>query len=63
MDTVCNTLPDSLRVDFDLARLELAEALASRAAKDTPAARGWVERCRTRLDNILDLWLEVGTFA
>jgi hypothetical protein len=58
MDTVCDTLPESLRVDFDLARLELAEALASRAAKDTPAARAWVDRCRARLDRVLDMWLE-----
>ena len=58
MDTVCNSLPAGLRVDFDLARLELAEARASRAANDTPAARAWVEQCRARLDRILDMWLE-----
>ena len=59
MKTVCGTLPDSLRVDFDLARLELAEALSSRAAKDTPAAHARVERCRARLDSLLDMWLDV----
>lgn len=61
MDTVSDTLPDSLRVDFDLARLELAEARASRATKDTPAARAWVEQCRARLDRILDMALEART--
>ena len=60
MDTLFDTSTASLRVDFDLARLELAEARASRAAKDTPAARAWVEHCRARLDRILDLWLEAG---
>lgn len=60
MDTIWDTPTADLRVDFDLARLELAEARASRAAKDTPAARAWVEHCRTRLDGILDRWLEAG---
>jgi hypothetical protein len=58
MDTVCDTLPDSLRVDFAVARLELDEARSSRAAKDTPAARARVEQCGARLDRILDMWLE-----
>lgn len=57
MDTVCDTLPESLRVDFRLARLELAEARLAQQRKDTPAARAEVERCRARLDEILDMFL------
>lgn len=58
MDTLSTNLHDTLRVDFSLARLELAEARSSQQRKDTPAARAQVEACRARLDRILDTWLE-----
>lgn len=63
MTTMSDTLRDSLRVDFSLARLELAEARLSQQLKDTPAARAHVEECRSRLDRILDTWLDARLFA
>ena len=59
METLSDTLRDSLRVDFTLARIELIEARRSQQRKDTPAARAHVEECRSRLDYILDTWLDV----
>jgi len=48
--------PDVLLVEFQLARLDLAEATAAQRRKDTPAARGEVADCRARIDRILDSW-------
>jgi hypothetical protein len=48
--------PDVLRVEFELARLDLASATAALRLKDTPAARGEVANCRARIDRILDSW-------
>ena len=48
--------PDVLRVEFDLARLDLAAAIAAQRRKDTPAASGEVAECRARIDKILDSW-------
>ena len=47
--------PDVL-VEFELARLDLAEATAALRQKDTPAARRDVVSCRARIDRILDSW-------
>jgi hypothetical protein len=48
--------PDVLLVEFQLARLDLAEATTAQRRKDTPAARGQVADCRARIDRILDSW-------
>ena len=51
-----DTLPDSIRLDLDLARAELVDARLAQRRKDTPAARARVEACRRSLDVLLDLW-------
>ena len=48
--------PDVLLVEFELARLDLAGAIAALRHKDTPAAREEVANCRARIDGILDSW-------
>ena len=48
--------PDVLLVEFALARLDLAAAVAAQRRKDTPATRGEVAKCRARIDRILDTW-------
>ena len=48
--------PHLLLVEFDLASLDLAAAIAAQRRKDTPAARGTVADCRARVDCILDSW-------
>ena len=48
--------PDVLRVEFQLARLDLTAATAALRRKDTPAARAEVADCRARIDRILDSW-------
>ena len=48
--------PDALRVEFDLARLDLTAAIAARRRRDGPDARRVVADCRARLDAILDSW-------
>jgi hypothetical protein len=56
MDLLCDTLRGSLRLEFDLARLDLAQARQAQRAKDTPAVRARLDECRARLDHILDDW-------
>jgi len=46
--------PHVLLVEFELARLDLAAAIAAQRRKDTTAARGEVADCRARIDGILD---------
>jgi hypothetical protein len=53
------SLEDGIQLDFDLARLELAEAQRAARADDSPAARLRVAACRSRVDDILDMWNDV----
>ena len=48
--------PDVLLVEFGLARLDLAAAIAAQRRKDAPAGRGDVADFRARIDGILDSW-------
>lgn len=48
--------PDALLVEFDLACLDLAAAIASRRRRDSPDALRDVVDCRARIDAILDSW-------
>jgi hypothetical protein len=48
--------PDALPVEFDLARMDLAAAIAAQRRRDTPDARRAVADCRARIDGILDSW-------
>jgi hypothetical protein len=48
--------PDALRVEFDLARLDLTAAIAARRRRDSPDARRDVADCRARIDAVLDSW-------
>lgn len=59
MDGDLESLEDSIQLDFDLARLELAEARRARQAADTAATRQRLDECRARLDSILDMWNDV----
>jgi hypothetical protein len=53
------SLEESIQLDFDLARLELAEARRALQDVDSPAARLRVAACRARVDDILDMWNDV----
>ncbi len=59
MDGGSESLEGSIHLDFDLARLELAEARRVRLADDTPASRQRMAECRAQLDRILDMWNDV----
>ena len=59
MDGDDASLENSIQLDFDLARVELADALRAVEAHDTPAARLRVAACRARVDDILDMWNDV----
>ena len=48
--------PDALPVEFDLARMDLAAAIAAQRRRDTLDARRAVADCRARIDGILDSW-------
>jgi hypothetical protein len=48
--------PDAMSVEFDLARMDLAAAIAAQRRRDTPDARRAVADCRARIDAILDSW-------
>ena len=59
MDVLCTDLEDSIQLDLALARLELTQARASQAAKDTPAARRRMAEARAVADGLLDMWNEL----
>lgn len=53
------SLADDLRSDFAQARADLRAARLAQQAKDSPAHRTAVAAQRTRIDALLDLYLEV----
>ncbi|NYJ08773.1 hypothetical protein [Petropleomorpha daqingensis] len=59
MDGDPESLEDGIQLEFDLARLELADARRAFLADDSPASRQRVDECRARLDRILDMWNDV----
>lgn len=64
MNLVTDSFSDSIRLDFQMACLELARAERAERARSTPATQAWVQQCRDRVDAILDMWNEsegVGT--
>lgn len=56
-------LEEHLHLEFDLARLELAEARRAQQHRDTPATRLRVADCRQRVDRILDRWNDLALAA
>lgn len=56
------TMSTVLRADFGAARRELAEARSRQQRKDTPGNRADVARALTRVDAVLDTYLEVHAF-
>jgi hypothetical protein len=58
MTSVIDTLPAELHVDFTRARGELADARRRQRQKDTPDHRSAVAACLTRIDAVLDMYLE-----
>ena len=59
MDGDADSLEDSIQLDFDLARVELAAARRALQVENTPGARRRVAECRARVDSILDMWNDV----
>jgi hypothetical protein len=59
MDGDPESLEDGIQLDFDLARLELADARRALLADDSPSTRRRVDECRARLDGVLDMWNDV----
>ena len=59
MDGDPESLEGSIQLDFDLARLDLAEARRAWLGHDSPATRRRVDECRARLDRVLDMWNDV----
>jgi hypothetical protein len=56
------SLRDELEVAFAGACEELAEARLLQEQKDTPARRAAISECRSRVDAVLDLYLDLGHF-
>jgi hypothetical protein len=59
MDGDKASLEDSIQLDFDLARVELADARRAARSDDSPAALARVAACRALVDDILDMWNDV----
>jgi|tagenome__1003787_1003787.scaffolds.fasta_scaffold14590153_1 hypothetical protein len=58
MTVVLHSLPRELHLDFARAREELADARRRQWQKDTPQHRSAVAACLTRIDAVLDMYLE-----
>jgi hypothetical protein len=61
MTATHTSLVEELRQEFCRARLQLAQARVRQALKDTPDNRAAVAECRTQIDRILDMHLEIGS--
>jgi hypothetical protein len=59
MTANCIPLPQELENDSSRARVQLARARVRQALKDTPASRAAVAACRSHIDAVLDMYLEV----
>jgi hypothetical protein len=60
MITTANDLHSVLGTDIALARLALLEARLRQALKDTPDHREAVAEAWTRIDVLLDMYVDVG---
>ena len=60
MTVTVNTLGTVLGLEFSLACSELADARARARSKDTPAHRAAVRDVLTRIDGLLDMFLDAG---
>ena len=60
MITTTDDLPSVLGLDFSLARSALLEARLRQALKDTPTHREAVAEGWSRLDTLLDMYVEAG---
>ena len=49
-----------LEMDFILAYSRLAQARSHQRQKDSPQNRAWVTQCLAHVDDLLDLYLEIG---
>jgi hypothetical protein len=50
-----STVLESIHMEFDLARVDLAQARLAQQSNDTLVARSRVP-CRSRVDALLDMW-------
>jgi hypothetical protein len=58
MTAALYSLPRELHLDFARAREELDDARHRQRQKDTPDHRSAVAACLTRIDAVLDMYLE-----
>lgn len=58
---VADGVQDALEQDLAVARCELAEARGRQRRKDTPGHRNDVARTLSRIDGLLDMYLEAST--
>lgn len=56
MNATTDAVLDAIRLELDLASLDLAAAKTAQLAKDTPAVRARLAVCRERVDALLDMW-------
>jgi hypothetical protein len=59
MDGEPESLEGSIQLDFDLARVELAQARRACETECTESTRRHLGECRARVDRILDMWNDV----
>jgi hypothetical protein len=59
MTVTIEPLRHQLEIDFRRGREELIEARLRQGQKDTPHNRSYVAECRTRVDAVLDMHLEM----
>jgi hypothetical protein len=60
MILVTDSLTEGIRLDIAQAWLDLQAAEEAQRRRDDPTTRARLEACRTRIDAILDMWLEAG---
>jgi hypothetical protein len=60
MNAVADNLEETIRLEFDQARLDLAQAVRAERGSPDPAAEARVLACRAELDAVLDMWNATG---
>jgi hypothetical protein len=63
MSVVHDTLGDEILLDLSRACLELSEARTRQAERDTSANRAVLAECHTRMDSLLDMFLESASWT
>jgi len=61
VNVLADSFEDSVRFDFQQACLELAEAERALRLRNDATTQARLDRCRARVDQILDMWNEAAS--